>query len=99
MVVPAAVVYRPKADQIVSIHQTLGPSFYESTVRPAFLTAIRTEFARRTHDEVVPRSAEIQTSILKDQPARLATYGVEVDTVTFWIWTTRRSSPRRSSIR
>lgn len=83
MVVPAAVVYRPKADQIVSIHQTLGPSFYESTVRPAFLTAIRTEFARRTHDEVVPRSAEIQTSILRDVQERLASYGLEVDTVTF----------------
>jgi regulator of protease activity HflC (stomatin/prohibitin superfamily) len=83
MVVPAAVVYRPKADQLVNIHLALGPNFYESTVRPAFLTAIRSEFARRTHDEVVPKSAELQSSILKDLRERLAAYGVEVETVMF----------------
>lgn len=83
MEVPATVMYRPNPDQIVTIHQTLGPNFYESTVRHAFLTAIRTEFARRTHDEVVPRSAEIQMSVLKDVQARVASYGIEVGAVTF----------------
>lgn len=83
LIVPTAVVYRPKADRIVAIHQTLGPAFYESTVRPALLTAVRTEFAHREHEVVVPKAAELQADILKDLQEKLSRYDIEVASVTF----------------
>lgn len=83
MVVPTSVVYRVASDRILAIHQTLGPDFYTSTVRPALLTAIRTEFAHRQHEVVVPKAAELQRDILTALRERLATAGIEVDSVTF----------------
>lgn len=83
LVVPTAVVYRPRADKIVALHQALGPRFYESTVRPALLTAIRTEFAQRAHDAVVPKAAALQANILKDLQEKLDRYDIEVASITF----------------
>lgn len=83
LVVPTSVAFRPRPDKVLGVHQALGRDFYESTVRPALLTATRTEFAHRTQDEVVPQAASLQDDILKDLRARLAPFDIEVSSVTF----------------
>lgn len=83
MVVPISIVYRPKAEKIVDLHQALGPSFYETTVKPALLTATRSEFAHRSQDIVIPQAQALQKDILEDVQQRLAAYDIEVAATTF----------------
>lgn len=83
MVVPISIVYRPRAEKIVELHQALGPSFYETTVKPALLTATRSEFAHRSQDIVVPQAQSLQKDILEDVQQRLAAYDIEVAATTF----------------
>jgi len=83
LTVPSVVAYRPKANRLAEIHSTLGPDFYESTVRPAVVTAVRTEFAHRIHVEVVPKAAELQAHVLDDLRRKVAPYNIEIQSVTF----------------
>lgn len=83
MVVPTTVAFRPRGEKVLNVHKMLGPNFYESTVRPALLTATRTEFAHRSQAEVIPQAADLQQDILKDLRARLEPYDLEVSSVTF----------------
>jgi regulator of protease activity HflC (stomatin/prohibitin superfamily) len=83
MVVPTTVAFRPRGDKILNLHKILGRDFYESTVRPALLTATRTEFAHRSQEEVIPQAASLQQDILKDLRERLEPYDIEVSSVTF----------------
>lgn len=83
LVVPTTVAFRARGEKLLTLHQSLGRDFYESTVRPALLTATRSEFAHRTQDEVVPQAASLQKDILEELRERLAPYDIEVASVTF----------------
>lgn len=82
-VVPTSVVYRVAADRVVGIHQSLGPDFYMSTVRPALLTSVRAEFAHRQQEVVIPKAAELQQDTLVALRERPSPQGIEVNSVTF----------------
>lgn len=83
MTVNASITFRPIGAKLYEIHTGLGPSFYGSTVKPLLVTAVRNEIAEHTHDEVVPKAAQLQEEILKEVREGLVQYGIEVGRITF----------------
>lgn len=83
MTVNVSITYRPIGARLYEIHTSLGQGFYDTTVKPAMVTAVRNEIAEHTHDEVVPKAAQLQDEILTDMRTAMAAYGIEVARINF----------------
>lgn len=83
MTVMTSITYRLRTENLYNIHQSLGPDYYRTTIKPSLLTAVRTEFSKHSHDVLVPKSSELQKNILEEIRRDLEPYGIEVSRAVF----------------
>lgn len=75
------VTFRPRADQIHTLHLELGPQYYERVVRPSFLAIARSEFARHEHDALARDEPDIERRILGTLRSAIDGKPIEIDRV------------------
>lgn len=77
-----AIAYRPSRERLYELNKTLGADFYRTTIQPLFVAAIRAEFAKRPHDQIIPDATAIQEGILESIRKKIADQPIEILRVT-----------------
>lgn len=82
--VKAAVTYRPLRERLDDLRRALGPSYYETAIRPTLHREIRDHFADAAHDAVAADAKSVLTPAEADVRKELGDLGIEVSEVTIF---------------
>lgn len=76
-----AVVVRPKLGDLYTLHQTIGPDFYEQLVKPALYASTRDTGGEFNHLEASTHTRDVETRIKRQLLERLRGQSVEIGEV------------------
>jgi len=76
-----AVTFRPIPTELYKLHTEIGRDYYESVIRPAFVTITRSQFADHQHNRLPEESPRLETQIGEGLRAALAGKALEIDRV------------------
>lgn len=72
---------RPILEELPKLELEVGQNYYESIVKPNFYTVSRSVFAGYNHNEISPKSPEIEQAILEEIQVKIKGKYLEVDNI------------------
>ncbi|NOZ48108.1 MAG: prohibitin family protein [Chlorobi bacterium] len=77
-----SVILKPKQDELPSLILEIGRNYYQSIVKPEFISVTRSILAKYIYSELSAKSTEIETEIFENLKNELSGKHIDIDRVT-----------------